>query len=819
VTDLPIRAEVVVVGGGVIGTSIAYHLARLGRTDVVVLEQHTLTAGTTWHAAGLITSAGFTDETALWLSNYSRELYQRLEAETGQATGFRAIGHLHIATNAARLETMRREAAFQRSFGIDAEEVSAAEVAGMWPIALVDDVVGAIYRVQDGRANPVDVTMSLARGARDAGVRIVQGVEVTGFTITDGRCEGVVTTEGAIEAEQVVLAAGMWTRQLAALAGALVPLQAAEHYYLLTEPFDGADPELPVMEDPDRYSYYREEGQGLLVGLFEPEAAAWKPDGVPREAAFTELEPDWDRLAPFVAASLDRVPALQTVGIKKLFCGPESFTTNLHPHLGETPEVRGLWVAAGLNSLGILQGGGVGSLLAQWMTDGVAPLDVTHYHVDRALTYEATRAYRIDRTVEQLGNLFGDAAFPTWKPRTARGIRRSVLHDRLAAAGAQFSESMGWEAAMWFAEPGPRAEAPAVAPSWARGPAYAAAAVEHRAVREAVGVFDMSLMAKFLVQGPDSCAVLDDLSVSDIDVRSGRIVYTQWCNESGGVEADLTVTRLDAGRFLVVASDVIQRRTETMIRRAIAGQDAHASVTDITGGVALLSLQGPRSRELLRRVSPDDFGNDAFPYLDAQQIEIAYAPVLAIRVTYVGELGWELHIPAEFASGVFDRLVDEGRELGLRLCGFNALESLRLEKGYRDYAHDLDNTDTPLEAGLGFTVGWDKKFVGRDALAAQRDQGTLTRRHVLAALEDPGPLLYGGEPVYRDGVGIGYLRVGAYGHTLGCSVGLGSVECADGVTREWLESGTVDIDVAGRRVRARLSLSPLYDPSRSRILA
>jgi 4-methylaminobutanoate oxidase (formaldehyde-forming) len=813
-------ARVVIVGGGVIGTSIAYHLTKVGWNDVLLLERHQLTAGTTWHAAGLITSAGFTDETTLWMSEYSRDLYERLEEETGLATGFMKIGHLHLATTPQRLEAMKREHAFQTGFGIDSHMIGAAEVAEMWPMAKVDDVLAAIWNPNDGRANPVDVTMSMARGARDGGARIEQGVSVTGLTVVDGRVTGVETDQGPIEAELVVLASGMWTRDLAATAGVNVPLQAAEHYYLLTEPFEGCHRELPVIEDPERYGYYREEGGGLLVGLFEPVGAPWKAEGIPHDAAFTTLDPDWDRMGPFVEDAMARVPALAGVGIKQLFCGPESFTTNLHPHLGPAPELDGLWIAAGLNSLGILLGGGVGAVMAEWMTTGTAPQDVTHYHVDRALGFEGTRAYRRDRTVELLGALFGDAVFPNWEPETARGIRRSAIHAELVAQGASFGVSMGWEFPLWFAGDGERPEHPTPDVAYRRSFGFERARLEHVAVREAVGVMDMSLMAKFRVTGPDACRVLNHLSAADVDTEVGKVVYTPWCNPSGGMEADLTVTRLGDDHYNVITSDVIQTRILWMIRRAIRELGADAHVDEHTSGTSLFTVQGPNSRELLQRISPDDFSNEAFPYLSARPVEVGYAPALALRVTYLGELGWELHVPADHAAGVYEALFAAGDGLGLRPAGLSSLSTLRLEKGYRDYGHDIDNCDTPLEAGLGFTVGWDKDdFVGREALVAQKAEGVLRKRHLNFLLADPEPLLMGGEGVYRDGAWAGYLRAGAFGHTLGASVGLGSMTNDDGVTKDWIDAGQWEIDVAGQRFGARASLAPLYDPKRQRILA
>jgi glycine cleavage system aminomethyltransferase T/glycine/D-amino acid oxidase-like deaminating enzyme len=815
---LPARAQVVVIGGGVIGASVAYHLTRLGWTDVLLLERHQLTSGTTWHAAGLITSAGMADETSLWMSRYSRDLYERLEEETGLSTGFRAIGHISLASTPRRLEALRREAAFARGFGVDDHEISPAEVAEMWPFARTDDILAGFLVADEGRANPVDVCMSLARGARMRGARIVEGVPVTGVTTRDGRVTGVVTAQGIVETEHVVNCAGMWARQLGALAGVDVPLQAAEHYYLLTEPFEGVHRDLPVIEDPDRYGYYREEGDGLLVGLFEPVAAPWRLDGVPTDSSFTELPPDWDRLGPYLQVAMDRVPVLADVGIRKFFCGPESFTSDVHPLLGPAPELDGFWVAAGLNSLGILLGGGVGSVVAQWMVDGVPPVDVAAYAVERALPHEASRRFRAERTVEQLGVLFGDAAWPTWQPRTARGVRRSPLLDRFAAAGAHFGVSAGWEYPEWFAGPD---QEPVPDPSeWSRPPSFARVAEEHRAVRAAVGVMDMTLMAKLEVVGPDAVSVLGRLSAGDVDRPVGRITYTQWLDRSGGIQADLTVTRLGEQRFLVVASDIIQRRVGAMIRRERRPQE-NVHVTDVTSGTVLLSVQGPRSRELLSRMTPADVSDAAFGYLTARELELDYARVLAMRVTYVGELGYELHVPTEYAPALYDTLMETGQDLGIRNVGLTAMGGLRLEKGYRDFGVDIDNTDNPLEVGLGFAVAFDKPggFVGRDALLAVRDAGPRRRAMVSLLLEDPDIDLFGNEPVLLDGRWVGYVRAAGYGHTLGGAVGLATVENEGGVTEEWLAATKLEVECAGHPCAARASLRPLYDPGRRRILS
>ena len=814
---LPDRARVVIVGGGVIGCSIAYHLAHLGWTDVVLLEQHRLTAGTTWHAAGLITSAGMTDETALFFSRYSRDLYARLAQETGHSTGFRPVGHISIATTPRRQEALRREADWMHGFGVEDTEISAQEIADMWPLARTDDILCGFYVADEGRADPVGVATSLAKGARQLGVRIVEGVAATGVEAQGQRVTAVLTEAGRIETEYVVNSAGMWARQFGALAGVSVPLQAAEHYYLLTDTVPGMAPDLPVIEDPDNYGYYRPEGDGMLVGLFEPVGAPWSLDGVARDFSFGKLPPDWDRLEPFLGPALARIPCLAETGVRTFFCGPESFTADVKPLIGPAPELDGYFVAAGLNSLGILSGGGVGSVVAQWIVDGVPPVDTAHIAIDRTATYESSRKFRAQRTVEQLGVLFGDAAWPSWKPSTGRDVRRSVLHDRLVAAGGHFAQSAGWEFAEWHAGP---EEHPVTTLDFRRQQSHPIVEREHQAIRHAVGMMDMSLMAKFIVQGPDAGAVLSRLSANDVTAGLGRIVYTQWLNEAGGIVADVTVTWLEPEKFLVVSSDVIHRRIEPMIRRAMRPGE-FVTVTDVTSGTTLMSVQGPASRELIGRLTDADLSNASFPYMSAQQIYVGYAPVLAIRVTYVGELGWELHVPAEFALGVYDDLVATGGDLGFRPVGLSAMSGLRLEKGYRDFGADIDNTDNPLEAGLGFAVAWDKPggFTGRDALLAARAEGPPRNRVVGLLVEDPAVDLFGNEPVFSGGEWVGYVRAAAYGFTVGGAVGLAQVSCQDGVSAQWLKGGEFRVRTGAGDVPARLQIAPFYDPQRLRILA
>jgi glycine cleavage system aminomethyltransferase T/glycine/D-amino acid oxidase-like deaminating enzyme len=815
--SIPARAQVVIVGGGVIGCSIAYHLAHLGWTDVVLLEQHQLTAGTTWHAAGLITSAGMTDETSLFFSRYSRDLYARLEQETGHSTGFRPVGHISIATTPERQEALRREAQWMHGFGVADTEISPREIAEMWPLARTDDILSGFYVADEGRADPVGVATSLAKGARQLGVRIIEGVAATGVETLGRRVTGVLTEAGRIETETVVNSAGMWARQFGALAGVSVPLQAAEHYYLLTDTVPGMDPDLAVIEDPDSYGYYRPEGDGMLVGLFEPEGAPWSLDGVARDFSFGKLPPDWDRMERFLGPALARIPCLAETGVRTFFCGPESFTADVKPLIGPAPELDGYFVAAGLNSLGILSGGGVGSVVASWIVDGVPPVDTAHIAIDRTATYETSRKFRAERTVEQLGVLFGDAVWPSWKPSTGRNVRRSVLHDRLTAAGGHFAQSAGWEFAEWYAQAD---EHPVTRLGFGRPESHSVVRREHNTIRHAVGMMDMSLMAKFIVAGPGAAAVLSRLSANNVTAGLRRIVYTQWLDEAGGIVADLTVTWLEPEKFLVVVSDVIHRRIEPLIRRASRPGEI-LTVTDVTSGTTLMSVQGPASRELIGRLTDADLGNEPFPYMTARNIHVGYAPVLAIRVTYVGELGFELHVPAEYAAGVYDDLAAAGRDLGFAPVGLSAMSGLRLEKGYRDFGVDIDNTDNPLEAGLGFAVAWDKPggFIGRDALLRARAEGPPRHRVVGLLAEDPAVDLFGNEPVRRDGEWVGYVRAAAYGHTVGGAVGLAQVACADGVTGEWLKGGEFRVHTGAGDVPVQLQIAPFYDPQRLRILA
>ncbi|MGB8326536.1 MAG: FAD-dependent oxidoreductase [Steroidobacteraceae bacterium] len=814
---LPQRARVVVMGGGVIGSSVAYHLAHMGWKDVVLLERDKLTSGTTWHAAGLMVTFGSTSETSTEMRKYTRDLYARLEAETGHATGFRPVGFIEVAADADRLEEFRRVSAFNRYCGIDVEEISPREVQKLFPIARVDDILAGFYVKQDGRADPVGVATALAKGARLKGATLLEGVAARGVITRNGAVTGVDTALGTIECEFVVNCAGVWARQLGARNGVSIPLQSAEHYYLITGPVAGIDRNWPVLEDPASYGYFREEGGGLMVGLFEPVCAPWGVDGVPEDFSFGDIPPDWDRMTPYLEKAMARVPVSQTAGLKKFFCGPESFTPDLRPIVGEAPEIRNYFVAAGMNSIGILTGGGIGRVVAHWIIHGRPDVDVTGMNIDRLQVYQSNPEYRRTRTVESLGMVY-QCHYPTRAMTSARDAKCSAIHDRLVGEGAYFRDVSGWEGADWYAG---RGQTPDPGPlSFGRMHWFRHWEAEHRATRAGVILMDMSFMSKFRVEGRDAGRLLNQLSANNVDGASGRITYTQWLNEGGTLEADLTVTKFDDRHYFVVASDTAHRHVETRMKRLFA--DAHAFCSDVTSAYTQINIQGPLSRKLLQSVTSVDLSNGAFPFRAVAELDIGFARVLCTRITYLGELGYELYIPTEQALHVYDLLVKAGAPLRLRHAGLKALASLRMEKGYRDYGHDIDNTDSVLEAGLGFAVDLKKPdgFIGKDAVLNQMRAGPLKRRLVQVLVQDPEPLLFHAEPVWREGKAVGHVRAASYGFTLGGAVGLAMIDGGEQpVDQKFIENGRWQIEIAGRRYPARPSIAPLYDPEMKKVKA
>ncbi|MGY4167668.1 GcvT family protein [Bradyrhizobium sp. USDA 4529] len=804
---VPSQAEYVVIGGGIIGLSVAYHLTRLGHRDVLLLERDQLTCGTTWHAAGLVTQLRASENMAK-LAQYTAGLFRELEAVTGQHTGFRQCGSITVAATPARLEELRRGASMGRSFGLDVEIIDAAEARRRVPLLEVADVLGAAWIASDGKTNPVDTARAFAAGARQGGAKILERAAVTRILVEAGRIAGVETEDGIVRTEKVAICAGMWTRTLAADLNWTVPLHAAEHFYVVTESIPALPPDTPTLRDLDACFYAKEDAGKLLVGFFEPKGKPWGMEGIPREFSFDSLPDDFDHIEPHLANAMRRLPGLANVGLQLNFNGPESFTPDNRFLLGPAPDIGGLYVASGFNSCGIESSGGAGKVMAEWMSTGMPANDYWEMDVRRAMPFQRNRRYLHDRTGEAVGLLYA-LHWPHKSPKTARNVRVSPLHDRLIAAGANFGEAAGWERAQWFGADGHA--------TFARDEWFKASGVEHDATRSGVTLFDQTSFAHLLVQGRNALAFLQHLSTNDVDVPVGRIVYTPWLNARGGMESDVTIARMGEEKFLVVTA-AVQRIRDLAWLRMYAKGAGHVFVTDVSSGYACLSVMGPHSRELLMRVSPADFSDAAFPFAAAREIEIGYGMALAFRMTFVGELGWELHIPTDQALGVYDALIAAGRDLNLRHAGYVALNTLRLEAGYRDWGADVSDEDSPLEAGLGFTVAWNKgeDFIGRAALETQRGR-IPTRRLVQLAAPRAVPLMFGTEPVWRNGSLVGYLRSAGFGHTLGCGIGMGYLHSKSGVSGEWLSNGTFEIEIAGEKHAAIASLRAFYDSNRTRV--
>lgn len=808
---LPDRAQVVIVGGGIVGCSIAYHLTRRGITDVVLVEQSRLTSGTTWHAAGLVSQLK-ANHSLTKLATYTARLFEELGDETGQPTGYRTPGSVSVAADSERWEEIRRGASMAAGVGVEARVMDLDELRERWPLIRTDDLVGALFIPRDGHTSPVDTTMALARGARDRGAAIVEGLAVTDLRTANGRVTGVDTEQGPVEAETVVLAAGMWTRQLADRVGVAVPVQACEHFYVVTEPLDGVDADTPVLRDPGNHTYFKEETGKLMAGFFEPRGKVWNLQGVPRDFSFGTLPEDWDHIGPIFERAAHRVPALADCGIQLFFNGPESFTPDGTFYLGESPEIDGCFVAAGFNSVGIQTAGGVGWALAEQIADRHPPMDLSAADLSRAFRFQADEDYLAQRIPESLGLLYA-MHWPFRQYESARGRRLSPLHDRLASAGAVFGETAGWERPNWYAAEG---QDRVYEYSYGRQNWWANAGEECRAARTAVALFDQTSFAKFTVTGPDAAAALNRLSAASVDVEPGRVVYTQWCNDRGGIEADLTVTRLAAEEFMVVTSAACETRDWARLRRGCRG--FNAAIADVTGAQAILGLMGPAARTVLGSITADSLSNEDFPFGAARTIEAAGIEVLALRMSYVGELGWELYAPNHQAGALFDALTAAGQPHGLRLAGYHAMNSLRLEAGYRHWGHDLSGEDTPVEAGLGFAVGWDKQadFIGRAALEAQRHQ-PRTKRLIQFRLEHPDLMLYHDEPVRGDGRIVGRVSSAMWSYTEDRCLAMGYVNHPEGVTQDWLDAARFEIEVALQPVAATPSIRSFYDPRSQRV--
>lgn len=812
-SSLPKKARVVIIGGGVIGCSVAYHLTKLGWEDVILLERKQLTSGTTWHAAGLIAQLRATANMTK-LAKYSQELYGTLEAETGVATGFKRVGSITVALTEERREEIYRQAAMARAFGVEVEEISNERVHELYPHLNLEGVKGAVYLPLDGQGDPGNIALALAKGARQRGALVKERVKVTAIAKEGRRVTGVDWTDadgttGHIETEMVVNCGGMWGHEVGRMADVNVPLQACEHFYVVTENIKGLT-QLPVLRVPDEHAYYKEDAGKFLLGAFEPESKPWAVDGIPEDFEFDQLQEDFDHFEPILEKAIERMPLLAEAGIHTFFNGPESFTPDDAYHLGLSPEVDNFWVAAGFNSIGIQSAGGAGMALAAWMDTGEKPFDLGDVDISRMQPFQGNKKYLEARSKETLGLLYADH-YPFRQKATARGIRRTPFHQHLLDNGAVMGEIAGWERANWFANEGQK---PEYEYSWKRQNFFDNVAAEHNAVRTNVGMYDMTSFGKLRVEGRDAMAFMNYIGGGNYDVPVGKIVYTQFLNSKAGIEADVTVTRIEEHCFLVVTPAAKRLADQTWMRRNQG--DFNVVITDVTAGEGVLAIMGPNARKLLQAVSPNDFSNEVNPFGTAQEIELGMGLARVHRVTYVGELGWEVYMPSDMAAHAFETLHEAGQDMGLKLCGMHMMDTCRMEKGFRHFGHDITSEDHVLEAGLGFAVKTDKPdFIGRGAVLRKKETG-LEQRLVQFKLTDAEPLLYHNEPILRNGENVGYLSSGGYGHHVGAAIGMGYVPCKGEAVAELLDS-TFEIDVMGTRVKAEAQLKPFYDPKSERV--
>ena len=809
-STLPSSSKVIVIGGGIVGCSTAYHLGKLG-VETVLIERKKLTSGTTFHAAGLVgqlrSNANITQ-----LLGYSVELYDRLEKETGQATGWKMNGGLRLACNQERWTEVKRQATTAHSFGLDMQLLSPKEAQDLWPLMDVSDVVGAAFLPTDGQANPSDITLSLAKGARMGGVQILEDTRALRVVVEKGVIIGVETDKGLIACEKVVLCGGQWSRDFAAQSGVNVPLVSVEHQYMVTEPIKGVTPDMPTLRDPDRLTYYKEEVGGLVMGGYEANPIPWAIDGIPKGFHYTVLDSNFDHFEQIVELALGRVPALETAGIKQLLNGPESFTPDGNFILGEAPELKNFFVGAGFNAFGIASGGGAGMALAEWVAKGAPPFDLWPVDIRRFGRPHFDTDWVRTRTLEAYGKHY-TMAWPFEEHSSGRPCRKSPLYDTLLARGACFGEKLGWERPNWFAHEGQEA---CDIYSFGRQNWFENVGEEHRAAREAAVLIDQTSFAKFTLKGPDAEAALSWIAANDVSGPVGKLTYTQMLNDHGGIECDLTCVRVAEDEYYIVTGTGFATHDFHWISSNIP-EGMNAQLVDVTSGHSVLSLMGPKARDILQAVTRNDVSNAAFPFGTAQVIGIAGCPVRALRLTYVGELGWELHLPTEYAATVYQTLTAAGAAHGLRDAGYRAIESLRLEKGYRAWGSDIGPDHTPDEAGLGWAVKLKKNndFKGRAAAEKQRREGV---RKILAGFTAaPDVVLSGRETIYRNGERVGWLSSGGYGYTIEKSIGYGYVRSSDPIDAGFVMAGDYELEVATERVACEVHLAPLHDPEMTRI--
>ncbi len=815
-TNVPSRADVVIIGGGIVGCSIAYHLTKLGIRDVVLLERKQLTCGTTWHAAGLVGQLRAT-RNLTELAKYTTDLIYALEKETGQLTGYKQHGSISVALNRERMEELKRQASMARNFGLEVDVISPKDILDRYPYLNLDGIEGGIFLHKDGQCNPIDLTQAYAKGARMGGAKIIENVKVERILKEGGRAVGVVTDRGEVRSSTVVIAAGMWSYELGRQTDVNLPLHAAEHFYVVTDHIKDLPGNLPVLRIPDEWAYYKEDAGKLLLGCFEPKAKPWGMQGIREEFCFDTLPDDMDHFMPVLERAVARMPVLENTGIQTWFNGPESFTPDDRYLLGETAEVKDLFVACGFNSIGIQSSGGAGKVLAEWIRDRRPPMDLVDIDVQRMNPFQGTREYLKDRTVETLGLLY-KTHWPFYQYTTARGARRTPFYERLKEAGAVYGELSGWERPNWFA---PHGVAPQYEYSYGKQNWFEHTGAECRATRDGVALYDQSTMTKFIVEGRDALRVLETISANKIDVPVNKMVYAQWLNERGGIEADLTITRMAENQFMVVSAAATHFRDLSYLRRHVESVD-HCFVSDQTAGIPMLGLMGPQSRAMLQKLSPyTDFSNEAFPFGSSKIIEIGYAQVRASRITYVGELGWELYIPGEFALHVFDKLVEAGGDFGLKFAGMHAMNACRMEKAYRHWGDDISVEDTPIEAGLGFAVSWDKgyDFIGKEALLQQKALGIPKKRLLQFRLKDTDRLLYKEEPIWVNGKRAGAVTSGMYGHRVDASLGMGYVRADEPISAAWIAAQKFEIEIGWERYEVHAQLEPFYDPKSQRVKA
>ncbi len=815
--NIPKQANVIIIGGGVIGCSIAYHLGKLGWKDIVLLERKKLTSGTTWHAAGLIAQLRATQNMTR-LAKYSQELYWDLEKETGVVTGFKRNGSMTVALTEERLEELNRQADMARAYDVEIENINKSQIQERYPHLNTEDVLGGVWLPKDGQADPVNITLALAKGARNFGVTIIEDLKVNSIETNDGKVKAVRTHQGIINANYIVNAGGMWGQEIGNMAGASVPLHACEHFYIVTEPIDNLTPELPVLRVPDECAYYKEDAGKILLGAFEPNSKPWGGDGIPEDFEFDSLPEDFDHFEPILERAVKRFPFLDKAGIKTFFNGPESFTVDNRYLLGETPEVKNFFVAAGFNSVGIQSAGGAGKVLADWINSGRPTIDLWEVDIRRMMPFQKNKNYLRTRVSETLGLLYADH-FPYRQFETGRNIKRSPIHFHLENQGACFGETSGWERPNWFLNENELSQKkiPEYKYSWKRQNWFSNSADEHKAVRNSVGLFDLSSFGKIRLSGKDSEDFLQKICGNNIAVPVGKIVYTQFLNDDGGIESDVTITRLSSDEFIIVTPAATIQKDLNWIKNHIP-TDAHCFSYDATSSEAVISIMGPNSRKFLQPLILNSLDNEDFPFGHAKEIEIGMSIARAHRISYVGELGWEIYISSDMAAHVFEQIQERNAEMPIKLCGLHSLDSCRIEKAYRHYGHDISTEDNIIEAGLGFAVKTQKPkskfgdFIGKNAVEIKKQEG-VEKRLMQFVLNDPEPLLYHNEPIIKDDRIVGYLTSGNFGHHLGSSVGMGYVTCKQkGESPEEHLKGNYMIDVAGKRYSATAYLKPAYDP-------